>query len=176
MDTNDRLTPSRPMAPSDIVRELDRKASAAAKSLRAAPHRHPIPESPADADEPEAFDAESGDYKAYGRTGKHSVPTLRLIFKNGSQRPCQYAHLDTHDPDGSEFIPSAPGGRGNIIRLRFAGHSSVVIVTIEGVRLHRLWEQITGHLTPWVHELPAEADFSGGDDPVIRSITMKPVK
>ncbi len=57
------------------------------------------------------------------------------------------------------FLPSAPGCKGNVIRLRIAGDDGVFMVVIEGLRLRRVWELIMAHKTPWIHELPAELDF-----------------
>jgi hypothetical protein len=125
----------------------------------------------------EAFDPASSDYKAYGRADNLTLPSLRLIFKDGSEKACLYSQLDSNGlRDGCEFIPSSADGRGNVIRLRFAGHSAVFLVIIEGLRLRRVWELIMGHQTPWIHELSADAPFLNGNDPVIRSITIKEVK
>ena len=124
---------------------------------------------------PESFDPESRDYKAHGFVDGKPVPTLRFILKDRSERAFSYAHLDSAYPGGCEFIPSAPG-KGNLIKLRFAGHSKVIMVIIEGVRLRRTWELIMNHQTPWVHELPADVDFEGNDAPVIKSFTFEAVK
>jgi hypothetical protein len=125
---------------------------------------------------PETFDPESADYKAYGWAGNKTLPSLRLIRKDGSEKAIQYAHLDSQCPDGGcEFLPSVPGRKGNVIRLRVAGHGPVFLIFIEGIRLRRVWELIMSHLTPWIHELPADADFSGGSDPVIWSFAFKSV-
>ena len=70
------------------------------------------------------------------------------------------------------FLPSAPGCRGNVIRLRVAGDAGVFMIAIEGVRLRRVWELIMGHKTPWIHELPAGLEFAHGDEPVIWSIAF----
>lgn len=124
----------------------------------------------------ETFDPGASDYKAYGRADNLTLPSLRLIFKDGSEKACLYSQLDSNGlRDGCEFLPSADG-RGNVIRLRFAGHSAVFLVIIEGLRLRRVWELIMAHQTPWIQELPADAPFQGGNDPVIRSITFKEVK
>lgn len=125
----------------------------------------------------EAFDPGSSDYKAYGRADNLTLPSLRLIFKDGSEKACLYSQLDSNGlRDGCEFLPSSGDGRGNVIRLRFAGHSTVFLVIIEGLRLRRVWELIMAHQTPWICELPTDAPFLGGNDPVIRSITFKEVK
>src|SRR5438093_11373720 len=100
---------------------------------------------------PESFDPECPDYKAFGWAGNKTLPSLRIILKDGSEKACLYAHLDSECPaDGCEFIPSAPGRKGNVIRLRFAGQCSVFMVIIEGVRLRRVWELIMGHQTLWI--------------------------
>lgn len=126
---------------------------------------------------PESFDPESTDYKAYGWAGNKILPSLRIILRDGSEKACLYAHLDSQCPDdGCEFIPSAPGHKGNVIRLRFAGHSSVFMVVIEGVRLRRVWERIMAHQAPWIRELPTDVDFLNDKEPVVKSITFKAVK
>ena len=56
------------------------------------------------------------------------------------------------------------------------GDARLFLVILEGLRLRRVWELIMGHKTPWMHELPAEAAFLSGSDPVIRSITVKAVE
>src|SRR5579883_1506420 len=94
----------------------------------------------------EAFDPGSSDYKAYGRADNLTLPSLRLIFKDGSEKACLYSQLDSNGlRDGCEFLPSSGDGRGNVIRLRLAGHSAVFLVIIEGLRLRRVWELIMGH-------------------------------
>jgi hypothetical protein len=125
---------------------------------------------------PESFDPEGTDYKAYGRAGNKTMPTLRVILKDGSEWPIVYAHLDTHPLDGSRFLPSLPGRKGNVMRLRVAGQSGVFLVVIEGVRLRRVWELIMGHQTPWIHELPPGAEFVRDGEPVIWSVTAGPVR
>jgi hypothetical protein len=125
----------------------------------------------------EAFDPGSSDYKAYGRADNLTLPSLRLILKDGSEKACIYSQLDSSCPrDGCEFLPSSAAGSGNVIRLRFAGHSVVFLVIVEGLRLRRVWELIMAHQTPWIHELPADAPFLNDNDPVIKSITIKEVK
>lgn len=125
---------------------------------------------------PESFDPESTDYKAYGRPGNKTIPSLRIILKDGSERGGHYADLATAYPGGTEFVPAAPGGKGNVIKLLFAGQGCPFQVIISGIRLRRVWELIMGHLTPWIYELPPGAGFVGDDEPVIRSITFEPVK
>lgn len=122
----------------------------------------------------ENFNPDSRDYKAHGWSGNKTLPTLRFIRKNKSEFACHYHHLDSH-PDGCEFIPSAPG-KGNVIRLRFAGASVNFTVTIEGRNLRRCWELLMGHLTPWVYEYPADIDDLGKGEPVVKSITVTPEK
>jgi hypothetical protein len=125
---------------------------------------------------PESFDPESTDYKAYGRPGNKTLPSLRIILKDGSEHGGHYADLATAYPGGSEFVPSAPGGTGNVIRLLFAGQGCPFLVVISGIRLRRVWELLMGHLTPWIYELPPGTAFAGDDEPVIRAITFEPVK
>jgi hypothetical protein len=103
------------------------------------------------------------------------VPSLRLILKDGSSKAIVYAHLDSHDPGGCEFILSAPGGTGNVIKLRVDRHSRVFMVIILGVRLWRVCELIMDHKTPWIHELPTGLAFGCDNQPVIKSITFQAV-
>jgi hypothetical protein len=123
---------------------------------------------------PEDFDPLSGDYKAYGWAGKVSLPSLLLILKDGTECGINYADLASAYPGGSLFLPSSPGCKGNVIRLRIAGDGGVFMVIIEGVRLRRLWSLIMTHRTPWIHELPAGMEFTGSAEPVIWSISFQP--
>jgi hypothetical protein len=122
---------------------------------------------------PESFEPGSGDYKAYGWAGNKTLPSLLIIFKDGSEGGINYCDLASAYPGGSMFLPSAPGCRGNVIRLRVAGDAGVFMIAIEGVRLRRVWELIMGHKTPWIHELPAGQEFGRGDEPVIWTITIQ---
>jgi hypothetical protein len=131
--------------------------------------------SPESRDGPESFDPDSTDYKAYGWVVHRTLPSLRVIRTGGSECCFHYADLDTAYPGGSEFVPTALGGKGNVITLCFAGRSVPFLVTLEGVRLRQVWELITGHCTPWIHELPTAVSFTRPDEPVIRSITFTPV-
>jgi hypothetical protein len=125
---------------------------------------------------PESFDPDSTDYKAYGRPGNKTLPSLRIILKDGSEVCFPYFDLASAYPGASEFVPAAPGGVGNVIKLRFSGQGCPFLAIIEGIRLRRVWELIVGHLTPWIYELPPGAAFVGDDEPVIRAITFEPVK
>jgi hypothetical protein len=176
MATNDdRDTLARgtgPRSPSAIA-ELFRQP---AKPALVVPETAPDMRSP-EGGGPESFDPEDADYKAFGWAGNKTLPSLRIILKDGSEKGCLYSHLDSECPvDGCEFIPSAPGRKGNVIRLRFAGHSSVFMVIIEGVRVRRVWELLMAHQTPWIRELPTDVDFKNDNEPVMKSITFKAVK
>lgn len=144
---------------------------------------HPAPEPPPQAARPgadgepgagpEFFDPDSQDYKAFGWAGHKTVPSLRLIFKDGSEKGIVYAHLDSHPQSGSEFIPATPGRRGNTIRLRVAGQGCAFLLIIAGLLLRRVWELLLGHQTPWIHELPPGAVPLRNDEPVIWSISFE---
>ena len=110
-------------------------------------------ESPEPGAGPECYDAGSSDYKAFGWAGNKTMPALIVILKDGSARAINYCDLATACPGGSMFLPSAPGCKGNVIRLLVAGVDGAFLIVIEGRRLWRLWELIMGHKTPWIHEL-----------------------
>jgi hypothetical protein len=119
---------------------------------------------------PESFDPESADYKAFGWAGNKTLPSLIVILKDGSEYGINYGDLASACPTGSMFLPSAPGFKGNVIRLLVAGPDGVFMVVIEGLRLRRVWGLIMGHKTPWIHELPAGMAVVRNDEPVIWSI------
>jgi hypothetical protein len=121
---------------------------------------------------PEAFDPDSTDYKAFGWAGNLTLPSLIIILKDGSEYGINYCDLASACPTGSMFLPSAPGCKGNVIRLRVAGDDGVFMIVIEGIRLRRVWELIMAHKTPWIHELPERIGFGGDSEPVIRSISF----
>jgi hypothetical protein len=123
----------------------------------------------------EFFDPDNADYKACGWAGNKGQASLRVIRRDGSENGLLYADLDTAYPGGSEFTPMAPGRKGNVITLRFAGRAAPFLVIIEGLRLRRVWELIMTQRTPWIHELPTDVGFTGPEEPVIRSITFKPI-
>jgi hypothetical protein len=125
---------------------------------------------------PEEFDPDSTDYKAFGWAGNRTLPSLVVILKDGSECGFNYADLASACPDGSMFFPSAPGFKGNVIRLRFAGDDGVFLVVIEGLRLRRVWRLIMAHQTPWIYERPEGMEFVDPDGPVIRSIEFPPAK
>ena len=173
MDDNDTL-PRRP-SPAEIIRQLKENTLPThmpKPEREREPLKAPEPAEPPSPDGPESFDPDSREYKAYGRSSNKPVPSLRFIRKDPSEFGVSYGHLDTHHPEGCEFIPSAPG-KGNIIRLRFAGASVSFIVTLEGRNLRRLWELFMGHLTPWVHEYPAAIDTLAGEATVVKAINFK---
>jgi len=135
----------------------------------------PVPV-PADNDNPgggpESFDPDSADYKAFGWAGNKTLPSLVIILKDGTEYGINYCDLASACPTGSMFLPSAPGFKGNVIRLRVAGDEGPFMPVIEGLRLRRVWELIMGHKTPWIHELPAGMAVGRDADPVIWSITF----
>ena len=120
----------------------------------------------------ECFDPESADYKAFGWAGNKTVPSLSVILKDGSALGINYADLASAYPGGCAFLPSAPGCKGNVIRLRVAGDAGAFLAVLEGRRLWRGWELLMGHKTPWIRELPEGMDVMGGDEPVIWSIAI----
>jgi hypothetical protein len=126
--------------------------------------------------DPESFDPDSADYKAYGWASNKTQPSLRVILRNGAECYLPYADLEPAAyPGGCEFVPSAPGRTGCVIILRLGGRGAPFVVIIEGLRLRRVWELICGHRTAWIHEAPAATRFQSDTEPVIRSITFKPV-
>jgi len=161
---DDSLTRSRPKSPDEILRSLQAKARGVEQPD--APRAASVPVPPPD--EPEAFDPDPEHYQAW-RPGTQTVPSVRFILKDRSERGFAYAHLDSKHPGGCEFIPSAPG-KGNLIRLRFAGAASATMVTLEGRNLRRGWAQLIAHQTPWVCEYPADIDTVGADEPIITAI------
>lgn len=165
----DNLLRMRPKSPADRLRELTEKPQE--KTLPAEPEAAETPPS----EEPDRFDPDSSSYKAFGRASNKTLPSLRFILKDKSERGVSYAHLDSLCPDGCEFIPSMPG-KGNVVKLRFAGAATPFMVVMEGRYLRRLWELVMGHLTPWVHEYPADMHTEGENVPVVTSITFNAVK
>jgi hypothetical protein len=129
---------------------------------------------PANSDDPgggpESFDHASADYKAFGWAGNKTLPSLIFILKDGSEYGINYGDLASACPTGSMFLPSAPGFKGNVIRLRVAGDDGVFMPIIEGLRLRKVWGLIMAHKTPWIHELPADMAVVRDDEPVIWSI------
>ena len=118
---------------------------------------------------PEHFDAESGDYKAFGWPGNKAQPSL---IKDGAELGFNYADLATAYPGGCMFVRSAPGRKGNVIRLLFHGDAGLFAVVLEGIGLRPIWGLLMGHRTPWIHELPDGAEFGHGE-PVIRSVSFQ---
>ena len=168
---DDTLT--RPLSPSEIIRDLRENPNRRRSPAVAEPP--PATTEPAEEFGPERYDPTRKDYKAFGWAGNSTVPSIRFIAKDQSERAFSFTHLDSHEPGGCEFIPSERG-RPNVIRLRFAGASSVFMVFIEGRNLHRGWELIIGHQTPWVAEYPGDMDTLGNDEPVVKSIRFELVK
>jgi hypothetical protein len=121
---------------------------------------------------PEFFDPESADYKAFGWAGNKTLPSLIIILKDGNEHAINYCDLGSACPGGSMFLPSAPGFKGNAMKLRVAGDDGVFLIVIEGLRLRRVWELIMGHKTPWIQELPARMAVVDQTGPVIRSINF----
>jgi hypothetical protein len=171
---DDTLT--RGISPSDILKDLRQNPSSfkrAATPETAAPP--PMPEVGGDP-APESYDPKRKSYRAFGHNpGNRTLPSLTLVLKDGSQRAFPNAHLDSHYPGGCEFIPSAPG-RGNVIRLRYAGANVSFMVELEGRNLHRVWELIMAHTTPFVVEYPADMDVLGEDEAVIKAIRFDVLK
>jgi hypothetical protein len=165
---DDSMTRSRPKSPTDILREL--RENPAGRPTEQDPPPYDVSLLPEGV---ESFDPGSTDYKALGRVGSRTVPSLRFIRKDKSEIGCSYGHLDSRHPGGCEFIPSG-AGKGNVIRLRFAGAEGAFSVVIEGRNLRHVWEMIMGHMTPWVHEYPADIDTEGEKATVVKSITFPP--
>jgi hypothetical protein len=167
---DETLTRKRAHTLQDILDARREKSAAAAKVFVT----DDKPDTPRD-DELDAYHPDGQDYRACGRVGNRILPSLRFILKDGSEQHAAYAHLDTRRPEGSEFIPSVTG-KGNVIRLRFAGASSALLVEITGRNLRLVWMRIIEHLTPWVHEYPGAIDALGELEPVISSFTFTEIK
>lgn len=114
----------------------------------------------------DVFNPEEKVYRAHSRADQRMVPAISFILRDAAERFFQYGDLDTDYPGGCEFIPSAPG-KGNVIKLQFAGSRAVVLVTIEGRNLRQLADDIRRQRIAWVHELPAGIDFTDKDGCVI---------
>jgi hypothetical protein len=127
-------------------------------------------------DDSECFDPESTDYKAFGWAGNKTVPSLSVILKDGTALGINYGDIASAYPGGSMFLPSAPGCKGNVIRLRVAGDAGAFMAVLEGRRLWRGWELLMGHKTPWIRELPEGMDVIGGSEPVIWTIAFSAIK
>jgi hypothetical protein len=124
---------------------------------------------------PEDFDAEGGDYKAFGWAGNQAQPTLIIILKDGEELSFTYADLATAHPGGSMFLRAAPGSRGNVIHLLFHGDDGLFVVALEGIRLRQVWGLLMRHQTPWIQELPEGAESARGE-PVIRSVAFQRIE
>jgi hypothetical protein len=119
---------------------------------------------------PENFNPSDADYKAFGWAGNKTQPSLVIIVKDGSEYSINYCDLASACPNGSMFLPAAPGCDGNVIRLLVSGPNGTFMIVAEGELLRPVWGLVMAHKTPWIRELPAGADFVQGDQPVIRSI------
>jgi hypothetical protein len=135
----------------------------------------PDPAAPPPGSGPEDYDAEGGDYKAFGWAGNQPQPTLIIILKDGTELGFNYADLATACQGGSMFLRSAPGFKGNVVRLLFHGDDGLFVVLLGGVVLRHVWGLLMRHKTPWVHELPEGAEAVPGE-PVIRSITFQKIE
>ena len=124
---------------------------------------------------PECYDPETNGYQAYGRPGLETRRSLHVILRDGSAGCFQYADLESSYPNGCQFRPSAPGGEGDVITLRFGTRSGSILVILNGLRLRRVWQLLMEHMTHWIRELPTEIGLPEEDVPVIRSITLRPV-
>jgi hypothetical protein len=124
---------------------------------------------------PESFDPAGTDYKAFGWASNKTVPTLLLIFADGREKAVVYGQLDSDPDNGSEFLPSAPGQKGSVLRLRVAGSARVFFVVIEGAVVRHVWELIMAHKTPWIRVLPPGGVPTRGE-PVIWSIAFEKAK
>ena len=163
----------RPPSPGEIAEDFRPSVLHTQPVREAMPQPETAPAWPKPEDDPqggpESYDPASGDYKAYGWAGNRTLPSLIIIFKDGSEGGFNYCDLASAHPGGSMFLPSAPGHKGNVIRLRIAGDDGPFMTVLEGLRLRRVWELIMAHKTPWIHELPAGLDLPGGNEPVIWS-------
>lgn len=120
----------------------------------------------------DSFNPDHENYQAYARPSPHQVPSVNFISRDLSVRTCFYAHLDTDHPGGCQFIPSALG-KGNVLKLQFAGARAVIEVTLEGRKLWHLYEYLVQERMLWVYELPEARDFEEDDKPVVHSIKFR---
>jgi hypothetical protein len=106
---------------------------------------------------------------AYSRPANQPLPTLRFV-KGDEIRGLPYANLDSID-----WMPAdKPGGSPAII-LRFSGIIAREAI-IRGRHLLLLFDYLSYHRIAWVRELPEGRDFKDAQKPVIRSITVEPIK
>jgi hypothetical protein len=75
--------PSAHAAPPEPRQESDRRAASDAD------------------DEEDDYDAETDDYRAFGRADNKAQPSLVIILKDGSEYAFNYADLASASPDGS---------------------------------------------------------------------------
>jgi hypothetical protein len=106
---------------------------------------------------------------AYARPDNKPLPTLRFVM--GDQiRGLPYANLDSID-----WVPADQPGGSPAIVLRFTGLIARE-ARIRGRHLLLLFDLLSYHRIAWVRELPEGRDFKDTQKPVIRSITVEPIK
>lgn len=108
-----------------------------------------------------------GAYQCHARPLPALQTAIHFIFRNRAILSCQYGDLDSL----SEFRHSEDGG--HVLQFRFRA-SLISDAILEGRNLWQLYDYITRHRMPWVHELPAERDFEAREAVVINRITLRP--
>jgi len=109
-------------------------------------------------------------YQAHARHANQPQMTLFLVGKDYLPDGFAYANLER-----VRLVDSAKPGTGPMLVARFSG-SVVTEVVIEGRHLNSLCNSIGLHLLPWVWEHPSPKDFSDGDAPLVKTITIRAVE
>lgn len=122
---------------------------------------------PEPADGLESFETD-GLYLSHARPVNGSLTAIHFIFRDRTITSCQYADLDS----GSQFSYGEDGGH----TLRFRFKAALICETIlEGRNLWQLYDCITRHRMPWVHELAVSRDFEAANASIVNRITFRPV-
>ena len=170
MATDDSLTRSRPLSPSEIIRGL--REIPTGRTTMPEPDAAPESATTADVGDFDSLDAlpkASDEYAAFGRAGNKPLTTLYFMLKDGSWDGFAYANLER-----IRLTPASEAGGGNELVLRFAG-SSATEVRLKGRNLAKLYNYLGQHRTPWVRELPSERDFQATSAAVVTAVAIEDV-